>query len=198
MYVTREDFVFLPFWVEAAMNRNSCSLTNVLDYSEIRKILSLEDMSGLLALQEIKDVTRDESESNRTLLNIWNESAEGTHKTELDSVVIPMSRSNELKQELLIRLSNDSNCYETVQSASQASTVTYYKVVDLGRVTSAMVVYKGFPDFVKDPENEYNVVVDQLKVFYVYLKSYQVSLLPVFRRYLTLLVKRVNRFSPVV
>lgn len=189
--MTKNIFVFLPFWVEAAFKRNGCSLDACLDFGQARQILSLEDMSGLLALQDIKAVTRDESVLSRTLLTSWYESAKGAQRIELDSSIIPLARSNELKEEILNRLLESSNVSETSLSETAPARI-FYKVVDLDRNASGMVVYSGFPEFISKPENEYKVVVDQLKIFYVYLKAYQVSLLPLFGRYLYLLKARIT------
>lgn len=180
--MTKSTFVFIPFWVETALQRNSCAMDVCLDYSQIRCILSLEDMSGLLALQDCKSVTRDESALNRTLLTSWNETAMGAQRIELDSTIIPLARSNELKDEICKRLQKCSDTGDAIENET-----VYYKLVDISRDVAAMVVYPGFPEYVSKPENEYKVLVDQLKIFYVYMKLHQVSLLPIFRRYVLLL-----------
>lgn len=194
--MTKETFVFLPYWVESAIKRNGLNLEICLDYGQLRSILSLEDMSGLLALQDIKAVTRDESVLSRTLLNSWAESAKGTHETELNTSIIPLSRSTELKEEIFKRLSEETNQPSIWNSGTADLTSTYFKVVELGRSGAAQVLYPGYPNFISNPENEYAVVKTQLQLFYVYLKTYQVSVLPVFRRYLSLLANKAS--SPAV
>lgn len=187
VYVSQETFIYLPSWVETALKRNGCNLDICLDYEQLRGILSLEDMSGLLAIQDLKLVTRDESTVSSALLSSWRQSAKGVQLDEINSTIVPLSCSKELREELTVRLSStDSNPSIKLDGAP----AVYYKVVDIGRSIAAFIVYPGFIDFVNKPENEYNVVVDQLKIFYVYLKSNQVSLLPLFKKYLLLLAAR--------
>lgn len=193
--MTKDSFVILPYWVEAALRRNGCDLDVCLDFPQVRAVLSLEDMSGLLALQDIPAVTREEGDLSRTLLTNWYETAKGPQRVELESTIIPLARSNELKEEIQKRLDVEGNQPNPYNQNTSTLESTYYRVVDLNRKASALVVYGGFPSFVSKPENEFKVVVEQLKTFYVYLKLHQVSLLPVFRRYLKLLEVRSNPIS---
>ena len=185
--MTKENFIFLPFWVETAMARNGLALEACLDYGQVRQILSLEDMSGLLALQDISVVTREDGGSSRTLLTNWYESAKGAHLIELNSSIIPLARSNELSQEIIKRLSVDHALAQPTNSVTNTLESTFYKIVDINRGVAVLVMYEGFPLFISKPENEFKVTVEQLKIFYMYLKVHQVSALPLFRRYLSLL-----------
>ena len=185
--MSQETFIYLPSWVETALKRNGCNLDICLDYEQLRGILSLEDMSGLLALQDLKSVTRDESTDSSTLLSSWRLGAKGTQLDEINSTIVPLSCSKELREELTLRLSLTDS---TPPINMDGPPAVYYKVVDIGRSTAAFITYPGYINFINKPENEYNVVVDQLKIFYVYLKSNQVSLLPLFKKYLLLLATR--------
>ena len=181
-----EQLVFIPPWVETAVSRSNLTLEACLDYSKIRPILSLEDMSGFLALQDIGKLTGEESDYNGTLLSSWQESA-GAQISELTNAIVPLSHSNEPSEELIQRLSLDT---EYVNNSDPQN--TFYRTVDLGRGKAAFVVYPGYFEYIKKPENQYKVVVDQLKLFYVYLKPYQVAGLSLFTRYLKLLSNRIN------
>jgi hypothetical protein len=125
---------------------------------------------------------------------MWSESAEGAQAAEFQQAVVPMSRSIELEKDILARLSFKDKSTMVVQPTvvDPDSEEVFYKQTDLGGSIHGVVVYKGFVEFICTPENEFKFVVDQLKVFYVYLKSYQVSLMPVFRKYLHLLSSRSN------
>lgn len=185
--------VFIPYWIEAALKRNSCSPEVCLNYTKLRQFVSLDDAVGFLALQETKSITRKEgNEVVRTLFSMWSESAEGAHAAEFQQAVVPMSRSIELEKDLLARLSlkDNSAMLGTPTNGQIDQENVYYKQIDLGGITHGVVIYPGFVEFIHTPENEFKFVVDQLKVFYVYLKSYQVSLMPVFRKYLYLLSAR--------
>lgn len=193
--MTNQAFVFIPYWVETALNRSSLSLNTCLDYAKLRQILSLEDMSGLLAIQDIKSLTREESSfNNGTLFSMWSQSIPDAMKSEFLQAVVPMSRSTELKINILKRLETSEVPAPFLLPGIDQAPVepTYYKVVDIAGATNAIVIYKGFATFVSDPENEYKFVVDQLKVFYVYLKAYQVSLLPIFKKYLRMLAIKAH------
>ena len=86
------------------MSRSGLPIEACLDYVQMRQILSQEDMSGLLAFQDLSAVTRDENVLNRTLLTSWLGTAMGDHLVELNSTIQPLARSNELKDDLLKRL----------------------------------------------------------------------------------------------
>lgn len=193
--MTNEAFVYVPYWVETALNRNSLPLNACLDYSKLRQILTLEDMSGLLALQDIKSLTREEgSNIAGTLFSMWNTSVTDAQRPEFTQAIVPMSRSTELKIETLKRFEENDQVLVSIGLPldQQAPEPVFYKIVDAGGTASLVVLYKGFQKFICDPNNEYKFAVDQLKIFYVYLKSYQVSHLSVFKKYLRLLAFKTN------
>ena len=195
--MTNEAFVYVPYWVETALNRNSLPLNACLDYSKLRQILTLEDMSGLLALQDIKSLTREEgSNIAGTLFSMWNNSVTDAQRPEFTQAIVPMSRSTELKIETVKRFEENDYLLGSIgiglPSDQQAPEPIFYKIVDAGGATSLVVLYKGFQKFISEPDNEYKFVVDQLKIFYVYLKAYQVSHLSVFKKYLRLLAFKTN------
>lgn len=164
------------------MVRNGLEVDACLDYNQVRQILSLEDTAGLLALQDISVLTREESGSSRTLLTNWYESAKGVQLIELNSSIIPLARSNELKKEITERLNPSINGFVTQEEVS-----AFYKIVDVNRGVAVLVLYEGFPSFISKPENELKMTVEQLKVFYIYLKVNIVSQTAMFKRYLSLL-----------
>lgn len=182
------EFVFIPSWVETVLNRNSYTFDDCLNYDKLRQILSLEDITGFLALQELD---RFKDEIPRALFNSWKDSATGAYLVELDSTVYSLSRSNELKEELLLRLSSkDSNTLGEVMCKEENN--IYYKVVDINKTFAALIVYPGFFEFVKKPENEYKILVDQLKILYIYMKVFEVSFSGIFKKYVKLLANRFN------
>lgn len=175
------SFILIPFWAEKVLKRNKLSLKDILDYEKIRKFFSLEDLAGLLSIQENTEIETFKLITLRTvLLSSW-EKTSGALKVELGSTVIPLSYSEEVKSYVSQML----NASDDVASQNVQDSV--YRVVDIERNTFCIVLKPGFSALHESSEALLNFVKDILKVFYVYHKVEDVSKEPIFKTYLTLL-----------
>lgn len=174
------SFVLIPFWVEKVLKRNKLSLKDILDYEKIRKYFSMEDLAGLLSIQDSGSFNVFQKFTLRTvLLSSW-EKTSGVLSAELGSAVIPLSYSEEVKSYVTMKIVGDDVTSQEVNEPS-------YRIVDIERNTFCIVLYPGFLKLQEVVESLLNFVRDILKVFYVYHKVEDVSKEPIFRFYLDLL-----------
>lgn len=180
-----KQILVLPHWIEQVLSRNNCPLDRCLDYSVVRQYLSLEDLAGLLCVQELKLIDKSGMSDQGTLFRSWLSSADVAQKAELMDSVRPLSCNNELKQDVILRLREIKSGYLTDDDAEE-EIKTYFRIVDSTRKIAFLIVYPGFLQRNSIAQYRYNVVVELLKVFYRYMKVYQVSALPLFSEYVSL------------
>ncbi len=174
------SFVLVPFWVEKVLKRNNLNLSDILDYSKIRKYFSLEDLAGLIFVQDNLSLKPFENLNlNTILLSSWRKTS-GVLTSELDSGAIPLSYSKEVSSYVKTMLCGNN---ETTQDVKDS----VYRIVDIERNTFCIVLKEGFIKEEGLAFNLLNFIKDILKVFYVYHKVEDVSKEPIFRTYLELL-----------
>ena len=177
------SFVFIPFWVEKVLKRNKLSLKDILEYEKIRKYFSLEDLAGLLCVQESDQLgsfsSFKEFSLRTVLLSSWMKTS-GALAVELGSAVIPLSYSKEVKNYVLVKLSEQDVVSQNIDDP-------VYRIVDIERNTFCIVLKPGFVKLHNSVEALLDFVKDILKVFYVYHKVEVVSREPIFKAYLNLL-----------
>lgn len=180
--MVNKQFVIIPFWVESVLNRNNIGLVDILDYSKLKSILSINDIAQLLALQCLEEsITIKELDGKWYLFNSWSKSAQASQKTELDSVVDQLSCSKDLQRELMGRLSLE---YAPIVFNIEAPK---YKIIDLNRDVTAIVLNPGFIDFERDQVNAFNIFSNLLKSLYVYNTISDVSTHKLFSKYVNML-----------
>ncbi len=184
--VINKQFVFIPFWVENVLTRNNNSLIDVLKFSKLHSILSINDIAQLMSLQSLQEIKIiKELDSNWCLFNSWrNNTQESNSKTELDSVIEPLSCSKDLQSDLLNRLSLE---YAPMAYDVSDSGLPRYKIVDLNRDVTVVILNPGFVEFERDKLNHFKLISDLLKSLYVYNTISEVSSHWLFSKYLHLL-----------
>jgi hypothetical protein len=188
--VINKQFVFIPFWVENVLTRTNNSLIDVLDYLKLKSILSINDLAQLKALQSLQEIQLiKELDSNWCLFNSWRNNTQESSKTELDSVIEPLSCSKDLQSDLLNRLSEE---YAPMTYDIGDRGLPRYKIVDLNRDVTAVILNPGFIDFERDKLNQFKLISDLLKSLYVYNTISEVSSHRLFGHYVHLLEDSVR------
>lgn len=174
------SFILIPFWVEKALKRNKLSLKDILDYQLVRKILSLEDLAGLISFQQSNSLEVFNGFYNGVLLSSW-EKTSGHLKAELGSAVIPLSDSEEVKKYVSMRITSP-NTSEDINGDD------LYKIIDIERNTFCIVFKEGFTQLALSSfDVQLNFIRNILKVFYVYHSVDVVSKQPMFKYYIEML-----------
>lgn len=177
-----KSFIFVPYWVETVLKRNNLNTSEVLNYPTLKTLLSLNDLAQLISLQKLDEIKIiKELDSTQCLFNSWRNSTQKSQLTELDSVLEPLSCSKDLTLDLIERLSlcNAPMSYDY--------TLPSYKILDLNREVTAVILNPGFMDFESDKINYTNFISDLLKSLYVYNTVTEVSNYPLFNSYVHLL-----------
>lgn len=167
----QKNLILIPFWIEKALKRNNLSLTESLNYSTLRGLLSLSDLSAFLKFQNCDNYSITTGENN-TLLSSWERSCK--ESVELVSTVVPLSC-----EESATVYINESYSNGTPVQADKP-----FRIVDLDREHYGVVIYPGFRDYVTNKLNKVTYFETILEVLYKYFEVYEVSQLPIFRDYL--------------
>jgi hypothetical protein len=182
--VIADDYVtIVPFWIEKTLARNNCKLDTIFDYTKLRQFVALDDVISLLSLQDKFNIFNGRTLAN-DLLSSWQKTADAYGLSEIQNTVSPLSYSEDLDQENNQRL-------EPLDSSlkSDDESTVYYKLY-AGMDRLFVIIYPGFRQYISKIENQYKVTVEQLLLFYSYMKCNEVSKLPVFRKYIFLLLAR--------
>lgn len=191
--------VYIPFWIQAMLQRRNIPLSACLDYNQMKELLSQEDQAQFLSLQPYKlfdatygsdgypleyvytqrgtQVTEDDGASD-SLYDVWARSLvaeDVASKSVLESIrtlCFDKMITNELKARLFAKESF-SNQYKT-------PFITY----DLTRDVIGVVVFPGYFTPEKNPSFKFDMLKSILKVFYVYNTPAMVCKTPYFRKYL--------------
>lgn len=161
------------------------SLVDVLDYSKVRQVLSVEDAATLLNLQQLYVAPFLQDNYFGYLLSSWESSANAEQKVELISTVVPLSYSEGNKESNLLRLKKVERSQDIFTSEQPDQQV--FELVDFNREAFALVLNVGFADAVKESAVQMNLVKSILKLFYVYFKAHEVSSHNIFAAYVKLL-----------
>ena len=183
-----KTIIFVPYWIEKALSRNNHTLRDIVDYTILRKYISQNDLSGLLGFQQSPEVdvlnTGSKSKNDTvsgsscdSLLSRWEISADERYREELDSTIVPMSYS--LEKETLTRLKS------SLESTDVETPI--FKVIDIQKDITLVVVYEGFLEGIKDTKTRYALIKQLLTLSYVYCKVEKVSETLLFSSYLDLL-----------
>jgi hypothetical protein len=173
----KKIIIFVPYWIESVLKRNNFTLRDVINYDVVRRVVSLKDLSQMLSFQNLPGIGGLQLAPSSSLLNKWETSA-GRNRAELDSTVVPMSYSNE--KEALERLTKTG-----LDSIDESD--LKYKISDIERDITAIVLYPGFMEECKNNSFVFNLVRELLKVSYVYCRVEDVSASHLYKTYIDLL-----------
>lgn len=166
--------VVVPYWVENVLKRNRLNFTDLLEYGKMRDVMSVNELSAFLTVQHTGRIPVINNIVNTYLLSSWEQTRSSDEKTELDSVVVPLSYSEETVSDVVERLSQ-------VQEDTEQKP---YEIVDFAREAFVVVLRKGFMQDMTAPVKQLDFVRDLLKLYYCYYEPHEVSSLQIFQNYL--------------
>lgn len=159
--MSKKNIIAIPHWLCGTLEHNELKLADLANYDKLRKILSIEDLSLIVALQDKLNTFKLFEEANVSgfLTYAWSEST--TNQNEIYDVIYPLSKSKAVVEELNDRLS-EHYCVDKNR---------LYTVVDCERELAAFVVYAGFFDALSRERFQYGIYKRLLKLFYVYFNG---------------------------
>lgn len=188
MYTTFDDLKIIAITntFYNSVIRNNLNLIDIVDFSKIRKHYSINDIAELLALNNILSDDNSVCSGLVTLPIIYcNDSIryniDSDDKSDLMNSVLPLSKTEEIV----------SNIYNKLQSTYDSS-YNVYEIIVL-QDTIYVILKDGFFAFMQDSVNKLEFTRAYLKECYKLQPIYKVSMLPIYRQYMTLLSNETNK-----
>lgn len=173
----------VPYWVSQALNRNNLNNKDLSNYTQLRQVLSIEDMAVFLAVNSYQGNKYLASIATLLTFDAFTTITEEGRR-ELDEVILPLSRSEATIQAATTRLSFDED--ETLEPSSDFHTVS-----SLSDGTVIFNIKRGFLTALKNRGYALRLASDHLKALYTHNSIYKVSSdAPSYRLYLELLSKK--------
>jgi hypothetical protein len=166
----------LPHWIHRAIIRNKLNLTDIQNYSTVRRILSLDDMAVWEYLNTLFTLDRGVikySISSTPLADLFSITS-SEERIEYDSHIIPLSGSPDMAASIKERLSAEDNTDDA------------YSIILDGHIVY-VVLHAGFLTHVANDANMLTFVQQYLKNCYKLDTVPNVALLSLFRLYIELI-----------
>lgn len=177
--------IIVPDWISQAITRNNLNTIDILNYSKLRNILSIEDMAQLVAVNTgMFDQYVEMTTSG--LIGIWNDTNKLTseQQIELDTVISKLAYSELTQEAVVARLTNDG-----ANDSSNASPL--FSIRSLQDKLIVINIARGFLNAIKDREFAIQYLSEYLKSLYSHESTYKVSAASrAYRLYLELLSKK--------
>lgn len=198
MAVKEKNVIYIPYWIQELCGRHGLPLTAIMDYSKINKFLSLEEQALFLGLQEYelfdcqfnsegiptsgcRAYTDEFSErpDSRALVSSWKKTVGADNE----------ANSNAISSAETLSYCNDATRLSLTARlfAKESRTDRFkapYKTVDLDGENVGVIIFPGFFNLESQPAFKMLLLVDILKVLYVYNTVATVSRTLFFRKYL--------------
>lgn len=185
--MNKTKIYLFPHWAIDVFHRHGLNASSILDFSKVSQYLSLNDISGIIALQK-QDAYLLGSKNSEFSTNIsyeWSVSATPKDKLALLDQIIPLSQDQSVIEMVQARLftPQDSNI-----DNSNTDKELPYTIVHLENNAIA-VIFKAH-GLTPTALSKYRLILlrDILKQLYVYDSQSAVAQSPLFARYLDLLL----------
>lgn len=172
--------ILVPYFIENVLKRNRLNLATALNYEEMKKVVSTDDLNTFLLFQDNSFFNFLGFFSRSVLLSSWEQLNKKDVQTELASVGSPLLNSENQVDAIAELLSIDPHY-------PQADIPKPYSVVDISRDSLALVVRPGFKEYIESKEGKLQLVRDILNTLYASEEVHKVSSTLLFKTYLSLL-----------
>ena len=186
------DVILIPSWIAESLTRNGRSLSDLTDLSTLRECLSLQDMAGLLALNQNKARVLGFDPGfclGFGLHSVWTSNllqpAEGNSDFAfLANTLQPLASDANILNVTISRL------YGAENPVSAAQIKQPFAKCDLGAKASGVILYPGFFNNVVDADFQFKLIDTILQVLYVHFPHSEVGRTDLAKKYLQLLAER--------
>src|ERR1035437_2524343 len=125
-----KEIILIPYWVENVLTRNKLNLDTVLNYSELSKVLSTNDIAQMVTLENYEQNVLMLGLTNNRLMQCWGvNSAQGSQSMELD-FIIKLASDNDVIKDLINRLSISTEFNDIAGPEDQVGIINDNNVVD--------------------------------------------------------------------
>jgi hypothetical protein len=181
IFPMRNSIYLIPYWVMAVLKRNGLKHIDILNFTKIRPILSMEDLASIEACQSLaEDLLGTGDVVSASIVYEWYSSSDQELKDTLRREIEPLAKSPTLRDTVKERLQ-----LEEYAPAREA----LFEVLPLEDKAVGIVLYPGiFSGIMYD--RQFEITRALLRLLYVYEQPTDVAGHPLFRRYLDLLSSR--------
>lgn len=171
----KTSLIVVPFWVADAIRRNKLDHIDILEYSAVQKIMSIEDMAHFVAINSAVIPGIDGAEY--IILNKWREATECTGNSL--NQLYRVTEAVNTKQDITTRLLVDNFDIASIENPEQL-----YQV-DIKKDSNVYITVKaGFLNAMNSNEFRKQFYSDVLKKLYSLLPIHMVSTYDLFNHYL--------------
>jgi hypothetical protein len=163
--------IIIPGWIYRAINKNKLNIIDVLNYSKIRSVLSIDDMAELVYMNDqfqINGYYLANTSYATTLLNLT-----PAQKAELDNSVRPLSLTEEIATSAKAKLTLSNRMSECV-----------YQFVTIDN-NLFVILNEGFLTSIQNDDRMHEFVKLYLKECYAMTSIKEVSTYDLFKLYLS-------------
>jgi hypothetical protein len=174
--------LFIPYWIRTVLQANSLNVIDVLNYSKLRPILSIEDLAECYCAFNLVSPSKSpvasflNDLSSWTSHNFWRESQTPEQAAEFTSFIQPLGYSDPTISRVFDRLTS----LDPVDPGKN-----YHSTITAQGGFSFILLEQGFINALEDKGYRLRLLSDYLKLLYVTLPPHRVSLdYPAFKLYL--------------
>lgn len=160
----------LPGWVHRALLRNKLNILDLMDYSKVRKVLSIDDLAEWFYLND--HLTVDKCKLSNTFLDFHFHSMTEQQRSEFSVSILPQSASEDVAASAKAKLDGSYPMNDSSYEFIYVDNILY------------VVLNEGFNKILEKPESLMEFVKEYLKKCYEYLPVNEVSKLPIYKLYL--------------
>jgi len=181
LFPMRNNIYLIPHWILSVLRRNGLNNIDVLNYSKLQRILSMNDLASIQVLQSFgEDLLGTRDVVSSSILYEWYSSADNALKESLRKEIEPLAADPILRDTVKERLGDD-------EARRQDQPV--FEVLPLEDKALMVVLYPGIFTGM-NYDRHFEIVQALLRQLYVYEQQPDVAGTPLFRRYLDLLSLR--------
>lgn len=191
-YVNSKNLIAIPYWIVDSFDRAGLRCADIVDYEVARKVLSVEDMASIVALDSIINDSRVISSSLGWIGDYWFESKQLVSVRNKDGHPLRQNFNPE-RQALFDTITtigqSDAKIKEVqrrLQTSFRKEGEPTYTLIDAERSLGLLVCRPGFIDGLERPKFRYGLIKRVLKLLYVYFGSQSFEF-PLYGAYIKLL-----------
>jgi hypothetical protein len=180
-----KNIILIPHWIHDTLRRHQHPITQALNFSTLRKIVSVNDLVGFLLLNQLADRVGvcEPGHGLTQVQTAWGETVTDEHSDYLYNTVYPLTTRKEFLDETVDRL--------FVAEARNDQHQEPFHIYDLSSRYEGVVIYPGFyTGEAGTVQHQFHLLKELVKALYVSAPFSEVATTSVFLRYLGLLSKK--------
>jgi hypothetical protein len=165
----------IPGWIYRSIIRNNLNIVDVTSYTKMRQILSLEDFSEWVYVNDILKIDNQAYISTNTLDGLFNNTTLSREQiSEYNNSILPLSSTDSIAKSTSHKLLNDNSMDDKS-----------YSFIAGGEI-NCVILNEGFLSNINNFSNKLQFIKDYLKMCYSSYPIKRVSMISIFNLYVKL------------